>query len=63
MENRPPSHRRGWIVVVQRRSGYPAGPATWWSGAFDMASSNAWAADLNGDGAADLLVAQDVSVT
>lgn len=62
-DGEPPAEPQARLdVVVQRKSGHPAGPATWWSGALDMASSNAWAADLNGDGAADLLVAQDVSV-
>ena len=52
------------IVVLQRKTGVPAAPAVWWTGSLniDPARSRAWAADLNGDGATDLLVAQDVSV-
>ena len=53
------------VVVLQRRNGTPtAQPVVWWTGSLnvDPARSRAWAADVNGDGAADLLVAQDVTV-
>ena len=35
----------------------------WWTGSLNVdPARRAWAADVNGDGATDLLVAQDVSV-
>jgi Stage II sporulation protein len=50
------------VVVAQRKTGLPAAPVTWWSGALDMAATRAWVADLNGDGATDLLVAQEATL-
>ena len=37
-----------------------ADPATRWSGSLDITGARAWAADVNGDGRADLLVRQDL---
>ena len=50
------------IAVLQRKNGDPQPAVTWWSGSLDLTTSSAWAADVNGDGATDLLVGQDVSV-
>lgn len=60
----PPDPQAQLVVVLQRKTGVPASPTVRWTGSLnvDPAKSRAWAADVNGDGATDLLVAQDESV-
>lgn len=50
------------LVMLQRKTGAAAEPSSWWSGPLDLSNASAWAGDINGDGATDLLLGQDSSV-
>lgn len=62
-EGEPPAEPTAELVVVkQQKAGIAfADLVVVWSGPLDLAKSRTWAGDFNGDGAADLMIAKDVS--
>ena len=63
--SRAPAPPATLSVLFQRPNGHAKRNAqAWWSGDLDIAAerTRAWAGDVNGDGAADLLVERDASV-
>jgi len=60
-----PPARTATLLVMTGKASQSAfnAPVVTWQGALDIASTRAWAADLNGDGRADLLVEQPAGAT